>query len=155
MAAGDSWAWEEKGCASAGGGLGRGVGDKGDPAARQGGAGPPWSWLSAVLTPRQPGPLGTAPSHRLGAGLGSGVQGLGVQDESGASLSTAALGLGAKQLAPRPPESPGSFPVTAGSAARAIYNSHSRLCSAVALPGEPGEGQPTAGSLGPGYEALT
>lgn len=104
------------------------------PAARQGGT---WaclqSWRSSVptassLRPAGAGPLGAALSHRLGTGLGSGVQGLGAQDGSGASLFTVVLGLRAKQLPPRPPESPGNFPVTAGSAARAIYNSHSRLC---------------------------
>lgn len=51
----------------------------------------------------------------------------------------------------RPPRSPGNFPVPAGSAARAIYNSHSRLCSAVELPGEPGgRGGPLLGAVGAG-----
>lgn len=93
--------------------------------------------------------MGAALFHRLGTGLGSGVQGLGAQEKAGASLFTVVLGLGAKRLSPQPPESPGNFPVTAGSSARAIYNSHSSLCSAVELPGELGEGQPTAG-----WEAL-
>lgn len=93
-------------------------------------------------------PTGGAQAWAVGSRAGSSGRIRGLSLHSGSPL-------GAKQLSPRPPESPGSFPVTAGSAARAIYNSHSRLCSAVALPGEPGEGQPTAGSLGPGYEALT
>lgn len=67
------------------------------------------------------------------------------------------LDLGGKEFPPppRPPESPGSFPVTAGSAARAIFNSHSRLCSQQNSLGSQGEGQPADGSKGPGYGALT
>ena len=41
--------------------------------------------------------MGVALSHRLGTGLGSGVQGLGAEDRAGASLFTVVLGLGAKQ----------------------------------------------------------
>lgn len=67
----------------------------------------------------------------------------------------AVLDLGGKESPPRPPESLGSFPVTAGSAARAIFNSHSRLCSQQNPLGSQGEGQPAAGSRGPGSEALT
>lgn len=57
------------------------------------GRGPPWSWLSLVPTASsslsgEAGPLGAALSHRLDTGLRSGVQGLGVQDGSGASLFT-------------------------------------------------------------------
>ena len=150
--------------------VGRGVGHDGVPAARQGGTqgslcargapqrGPPTELTLAGSSCSQPGkagPVGAALSHRLGAGLRSGVHGLGAQDRAGSSPFTVVLGLGAQQLPPRPPESPGNFPVTAGSAARAIYNSHSGLCSAAELPGEPGGGAATAGSCGPGHEALT
>ena len=118
-------------------------------------AGPTELTLAGSSRPGKAGPVGAALSHRLGAGLRSGVHGLGAQNRARASLFTVVLGLGAQQLPPRPPESPGNFPVTAGSAARAIYNSHSRLCSAAELPGELGGGAATAGSRGPGYEALT
>lgn len=150
------------------GALGRGVGHDGVPAARQGGTrgsqcaqGAPGRGPHTELTlagssrPGKAGPVGAALSHRLGAGLRSGVRGLGAQDRARASLFTEVLSLGAQQLPPRPPESPGNFPVTAGSTARAIYNSHSRLCSAAELPGEPGGGAATAGRCGPGYKALT
>lgn len=67
------------------------------------GPGPPWIWFSPVPTasssqPGAAGPLEVALSHRLGTGLRSGVQGLGAQDGSEASLFTVVLGLGAKEL---------------------------------------------------------
>lgn len=100
---------------------------------------------------------GQALSNRLGTGLRSGVQRLGGQDQAGACVCVCVvLGLGGKESPPRPPESPGSFPVTAGSAARAIFNSHSRLCSQQSSLGSRGRGSlllPGAKALG--TEALT
>lgn len=158
------------------GGWAGAFGYKGDPAATQGetwgfrGRGMvclgwllcwacPWSWLSPAPTARKklrPGKAGLATvalSHRLdckpgewGPGPGSPGQGRGF------SFLPWFWAWEPNSSPPRPPESPGNFPVTAGSAARAIYNSHS--CSAGSLgSGAPwrarGRGSPLLRAEGP------
>lgn len=91
--------------------------------------------------------MGAVLSYGLGLGPESGVQGLRAQDQAEDSFLSVVFNWKANSSPPRPPKSPGSFPVTAGSIARAIYNSYSRLCSAVSSLEGQGEGQLLLGTV--------